>query len=178
MKKNILSFFAIFACCVVLSSCGINATTDSMTYSHSYTHKPVNKNFIHGITVSEVKGGHTINPLLASEISNENFKAALEKSLQHAQLSHGIKPGTYSLKATIVRFERPVIGLDFKSTLIVNYKLFAAKEPKPIFDKTIKSSYVAKMSDSLIGVTRLKMANEGAARENIKLLIKDLYRKK
>jgi hypothetical protein len=147
-----------------------------MTYTHYSGEKPKNKNFLQAISVTEVHGGHTINPLLASEISNANFKAALTKSLQNAQLYQKITPGKYSLKATILRFERPLVGLDFKSSLTVNYKLYTANKEKPLFDKTISSSYIAKVSDSLIGVTRLKIANEGAARENIKQLIRDLYR--
>lgn len=176
MKKNIISFLTLLSCCIVLTGCGINASIEPMTYAHQNSEKPKNKNLLHAISVAGVQGGHTINPLLASEISNENFKAALTKSLQHAQLYQKLAPGKYSLKATILRFERPIIGLNFKSNLTVNYKLYKANEEKPVFDKNISSSYVAKVSDSLIGITRLKMANEGAARENIKQLIRDLYR--
>lgn len=176
MKKNILSLLAILSCCFILSSCGINASVDSMAYRESRIGKPANKHFLQGITVNEVKGGHTVNPLLLSEISNQNFKEALEKSLQKAGLYQNTKPGAYSLTATILRFERPMIGLDFKSSLMVNYKIYENSTKKPVFDKTIKSAYVAKMSDSFVGSIRLKMANEGAARENIKQLINSLYR--
>ena len=181
MKKNIISSLTILSCCMSLVGCGINASIEPMTYnyqqSHKATKKPANKNLINAITVTEVKGGHEINPLLASEISNNNYKAALEKSLHNAKLSQQSTPAAkYSLDATILRFERPIIGLNFTSTLTVDYKLSSTKDHKTVFHKTIKASYTAKMSDSLIAVTRLKMANEGAARENIKKLINALYK--
>ena len=178
MKKRVISSLAVLSCCITLSGCGINASIEPMTYDYQQAHKtakkPANKNLIHAITVAEVKGGHTINPLLAPEVSNENYKLALEKSLQNAQLLQEGSPGDYSLQATIERFERPIAGFDFTATLVVNYKL--TKSNKIIFDKTITSSHTAKMSDSFIGVTRLKMANEGSARNNIKQLINDLYK--
>ena len=163
-----------------LVGCGINASVEPMTYDYRQSHKaekkPINKNLINAITVAEVKGGHEVNPLVASEISNSNYKAALEKSLQNAKLFQQEAPAKYSLEATILRFERPLIGLNFTSTLIVDYKLSNTKNHKTVFHKIIKTPYTAKMSDSLIGITRLKMANEGAARENIKKLINDLYK--
>lgn len=178
MKKNSLSFLTVLPLCFILTGCGINASIDPMTYHYHHKGKPKNQSIVHAITVDEVTGGHSINPLLASEISNESYKMALEKSLQSADLFKQDEQGKYSLKAKIVRFERPVMGLDFKSTLIVHYQLHDIKHNKEVFNKTIKSSYVAKFNDSIIAVTRLKLANEGAARENIKQLIGDLYKDK
>ncbi len=179
MKRNIIKSATVLACCATLVGCGINATSESMTYDYQQASnsikKPKNRNLLNATSVNSVKGGHEINPMIASEISNRNYKLALEQSLLSAKLLEKSSPA-YSLDATIIRLARPMIGLDFTSTLSVDYKLSRVDDHKTVYHKTITATYTAQMKDSLIGATRLKMANEGAARENIKLLMNDLYK--
>ncbi|MGQ3891668.1 hypothetical protein [Legionella sp. CNM-4043-24] len=176
MLKKIGSCLIVSLSCLSLTACGINASVEPMTYTYNTTDKPANKSLINHIKVSEVRGGHCVNPLLVPEISDESFKAALEKSLQSASLFTAKPEARYTLSANIVRFERPLIGLDFKSTLLIHYKLNDSLTHNTIYSKTISSSHTATMNDAVVGVTRVKLANEGAARENIRLLIKDLYK--
>ena len=61
---------------------------------------------------------------------------------------------------------------------IVQYRLTETKTNHLVYEREIKTPYTAKFSDDFAGVTRMKDANEGAARENITALIKDLYRLK
>lgn len=176
MIKKIGSCLIVSLSCISLSGCGINASVEPMTYTYTATQKPANHRLLNSIGVAEVSGGHEINPLLGSEISDNSFREALEKSLQNSKLYQQNPSANYLLNAKIMRFERPVIGFDFKATLTVNYKLINTKNNTTVYSKTITSSHTATVKDAFVGVTRLKLANEGAAKENFHLLIEDLYR--
>lgn len=57
---------------------------------------------------------------------------------------------------------------------VVNYKLTDKTSHNTILKETIDSSYTAQFSDSVVGVKRLRLANEGAIKENIKQFIEKL----
>ena len=69
-----------------------------------------------------------------------------------------------------------VIGLDMTVTATVTYTLVERATGKTAWEKVIVAPYTAKFGDSLLGVERLKLANEGAIRTNISNLLDDLYR--
>ena len=60
-------------------------------------------------------------------------------------------------------------------TMSVRYTLIESTTNKMIFSKLITSPYTATFSDAAMGVERLKIANEGSARENITTLVGELY---
>ena len=59
-------------------------------------------------------------------------------------------------------------------TASINYVLTERASGKTVYTKTITLPYTAKFSDAFAGYERLRLANEGAARENIKQLIDEL----
>jgi hypothetical protein len=52
-------------------------------------------------------------------------------------------------------------------TLETGWSLVKTSDKAVAMRKAIKSAYTAALSDSLIGVTRLRLAVEGAVRDNI-----------
>ena len=58
--------------------------------------------------------------------------------------------------------------------LYIRYRLTDSQTKMTIFDETIIASYTATFSDAFLGTDRLKMANEGSGKENIKGLIEKL----
>ena len=69
---------------------------------------------------------------------------------------------------------QPLAGLDMTVKLLVKYSLINQNSNEEIWTKDINSIYTAKFSDSLIGMERLNMANEGAIRKNIEILLQTL----
>jgi hypothetical protein len=53
----------------------------------------------------------------------------------------------------------------------VNYKLVDAQSGATVWSKVIDSQYTASPGDAFAGVKRLRLANEGAARDNIQQAI-------
>lgn len=173
MQKYIC-FILLALSCVLTSGCATNAATSQMTIVPKVPQKIQNKSLLNNINVRTVTGGHETNPLWTSQIDNANFKTALENSLRYANL-HGEENSKYDLDVNLIKLRQPLAGLDLTVECQAHYRLQSSDSNQIIFDKDIISRYTAKFQDSLYAVTRLKMANEGAARANINKFIQELY---
>lgn len=129
----------------------------------------------HNIFVSNVAGGEKTNPLWTSEINAEGFKSALIESLDAAGLFKSDQAAAgYQLIAVIFNVEQPMLGFDLTVSATVDYTLLDVKTGSEVFHEQLTAQYTATMSQAFYGVERLKIANEGAARENIRLLLQRL----
>lgn len=160
--------------CIFLSGCATNADTSQMTVAPVMPQKIKNQALLNNVNVSSVKGGHETNPLWMSQINNANFEEALKNSLRYARLYQN-NNAKYNLDVNLIELKQPYIGLNYTVECQAHYRLQNVDSNKIIFDKDITSSYTAKFQDSLYAVTRLKMANEGAARANINEFIQEVY---
>lgn len=123
------------------------------------------------VSVGEVTGGKETSPLWKSNVSNEDFAEALRQSLSaHAMLSMG--EGTYRLDAKLIQLKQPMVAINSTVTSIVNYTLTDLASGETIFDETVEEAYTAKFGDALLGVERLRLANEGSIKQNISTLIR------
>jgi len=120
------------------------------------------------ISIDSVVGGKNTNPLWTSQISNGDFEAALRDSLIAAGLYESI--GDYKLEARLISVQQPLIGIALTVTTTVEYTLRRA-DGTQVFNETIVSPYTAQFSEAAIAMIRLRLANEGSARENISQVI-------
>lgn len=165
-----LGLFAL----VVLTGCASPARIEEMSISSSSV-QAINTPLKKSIGVSEVTGGKETNPMWASQVSSESFQRALEMSLRNVGLSDPLlSANKYHLTADILQVTQPVMGLDMTVTANVRYSLIDTASRKEVFSKVIVGAYTAKFSDAFVGGERLKLANEGAARTNIQLLVGEL----
>jgi hypothetical protein len=164
-----VSFFA-----AVLTGCAspskpINMTvTGSQARANSYDAQ-LQKN----VQLSEVNGGEKTNPLWTSEIDGADFRVALQQSLDNANLL-GNASATYALRANLLRVEQPMFGLDFEVTSEVEYTLTETASGKVVFREIIRAPFTAGVGDAFMAIKRLRLANEGSARQNIDALLKRL----
>jgi len=158
----------------LLAACASGARTGAMTApvvpdQIIADNSPVKK----AITVGAITGGETTNPLWISKVSNDNFKTALEDSLTLSVLK-GDSGAPYVLNAKLVSLHQPFAGFDMTVTSTVEYSLLAAG--KPVMQETVVTPYTANFSDNFLGMERLRLANEGSIRENIKEIIARLIK--
>lgn len=121
-----------------------------------------------------VAGGGPSSSVLAT-ISNEDFKQALESSLVQSGMFKSAGSGGYQVEAFITSIEQPAFGVSMRVSMEVSYAL--KRGGSTILRKSIKSTYTAPFGEAIVGAVRLRKATEGAARENIALLIKSLDEK-
>jgi hypothetical protein len=123
------------------------------------------------VQLADVKGGDKTNPLWTSEIDGPDFGAALKQSLANASLL-GDASAPYVLRANLLRVDQPIIGFSFEVTSEVEYTLTESRTSRVLLREIIRTPFTAGMGDSVIGIKRLRLANEGAARANITALLK------
>ncbi|WP_067582805.1 hypothetical protein [Endozoicomonas ascidiicola] len=169
MKKfKILSALAFT---IFLTGCATGAKMENMVFTDS-SGKTYSSELKSQVSVDDVAGGKETNPAWTSEISNENFKSALKTSLESQGLYS--ENGKYTLSANLIDVNQPMFGLDFTVTTHIEYKLAEKQTGKIIFNKTISAPYTATVGDAFAAIKRLRLANEGSGKENIKNLLSEL----
>ncbi len=171
MKIVRLAFLAVAVS--MMFGCASSARVDQMiaTKSSDLTFDP---GLEHAIDLSDVKGGEETNPLWTSEIGNAEFTSALQQSLHQVNLLGSEEQTKYELTANLVSVDQPLLGLDLEVITYVEYQLTEKATGSIVFKKTINAPYTATVSDAFVAVERLRLANEGSARENINTLLKTL----
>jgi hypothetical protein len=164
---------AVFA--IALTGCASSAKIEGMTVSDNQLQtlqfdQPLHAN----LQLNPVNGGEATNPLWTSEIDGPAFQAALQQSLDKAGLLSTSSHAPLALQANLLRVEQPLFGLDFKVTTEVEYTLVEKASGKVLFRETLRTPFTAGVGDAFVAVKRLRLANEGAAKENIAALLKRL----
>lgn len=127
-------------------------------------------------SVGTVTGGKKTSPLWKSNVSSEDFAEALRQSLAaHAMLA--ASGGKYTIDAELVELKQPMVAVNSKVTSVVGYKVTDTATGAVVFSETITNAYTAKLGDALLGVERLRLANEGSIKGNIAQLIERLVAK-
>jgi hypothetical protein len=161
------SHIAICLLMVMLSACASGARTGAMTAEVTPDNIIADSSPVKGaIKVGTVAGGEATNPLWKSEVSNENFRTALEQSLALHTMAASKSPG-YMLNAELVDLDQPFGGFDMTVTAKVHYTLVRSADGAVAVDELISTPFTATMGDSMLGVERMRLANEGAVRANI-----------
>lgn len=160
-----LAAYSLVAIAMVLGGCASPASRDAMsTDKLSVARK-------HAYSVSvEARGGGETGAMDSSNISNEDLKGAIEQSITKTGLFRSIlqgKGGDYELTVTVTQLTKPMMGFSFTVTLETAWSLVKASDKRVALRQAIKSSHTAGAGEAFAGVTRLRLAVEGAARKNI-----------
>jgi hypothetical protein len=167
--KNILLIAAV----LILTGCATPAAVENMAVSLPVTQ--TNQTLKNAVGVAEVTGGRETNAMWTSQVASDAFKRALEQSLENAGMFSKIVAGSkYQLTADLTRLDQPVMGFDMTVSSTVRYSLIETASRKEVYGRVIQISHTATVSDAFVGSQRLKIANEGAVKANIRAFINDL----
>jgi hypothetical protein len=163
----------LLAVAASLSGCATGATTAGMIIRPEELVRPTSPAVQHAVAIEAVGGGSETNAMWASQVGNLEFKAALSESLKAAGiLADG--PARYTLVAALISLDQPTFGFDMTVTAKVQYAVTDTTTNAVVWHEVVTTPHTATTSDSLAGVTRLRLANEGAMRKNIARLIERL----
>lgn len=124
------------------------------------------------VSLGNISGGQTTNPLLTAKVSNGAFLEALEKTLSNEGLLGS--NGKYQIDANIMEVSSPMVGLNMSATTRINYILLDKNSQALILDETLSTTETAKPGDAFVAAVRQRKAVEMSARENIKQLLQIL----
>jgi len=169
VKFITLGLFVLF-----LTGCASTARHSQMTVNRNEVARK-NSTLVKNMNVENVMGGKKTNPLWTSQVDNEGFSQALTNSLSNVDyLNSDPEKSRFKLAATIQELKQPLIGIDFEVVCKAKYTLYDKKLKKMVFDKSVVTPYTASFSSSMYAPNRLKLANEGAVKENIKQFLEEL----
>jgi len=167
---------SLLAVLLAASGCASGARTDAMTVAALPDTLIGNASPLRSaVRVDVVTGGAETNPLWKSNVSTDNFRAALGESLTRNGMTASGQ-ARYLLNAELVSLDRPFAAFDTTVTAKVRYTIVtagvAAGSQAIKLDETIETPYMVKFSDAVYGPERFRLASEGAMRDNIDAIIK------
>ena len=167
---KLVKLSAVLFTCVLLIGCASSAKVENMIVKPGELSGNYDRALSNGIKISQVSGGKKTNPAWTSEISSAAFLEALQASLVSERIY--LADGQYSLSAELLKVKQPLLGLNMKVITHIKYVLTDNEnEGAVVLDETLIVPYTATMVDSFVGVKRLRLANEGSAKANIKALL-------
>ena len=108
-------------------------------------------------------------------VEDVEFKSAIEQSLVKSKLFNGVTAAAkdYQLRVTITSVGN-FWGLDAKVAINTIWEVIDLHRREPIWKDIVQSEFTATLGDSLGGSKRVKLAYEGALKENIRKGINQL----
>lgn len=152
-------------CAALMGGCATGASHEAMvptSMTTANTHPQ-------SVTV-EVTGGQDTDALGKPQISNDSFAQALEQAIMQSRTFSRVIKGSgqdYRLSVVIAGLEQPTFGFSFTVKMEAGWTLKRADTGATVWQESIRSEYTAGGGDAFAGVVRLRMATEGAARNNI-----------
>ena len=124
----------------------------------------------YSVSVSTSGGGET-SAMDYTNISNEDLAAAIEESITTSGLFSSVIKGDgadYKLRVSLVSMSKPMFGFSFKIDMEMAWSLVNERTGEAIMRESIKSTYTATAGEAFAAVTKIRIAVEGAAQNNIR----------
>lgn len=105
----------------------------------------------------------------ADTIVDADFLWAVEQAIAKAQVFRAVVPGKDAdclLTVHVAKLTQPSMGANLTVHITTRWTVTTA-DGRSLADDIVESSYTAKWGDAFAGMTRLRLATEGAARTNI-----------
>ena len=151
-----------------LSGCASPAATKAMVPSSI----PAMQAYPYTVSV-RTRGGSETGAIDTPNISNDDFAKAIEESIIKSGLfdasSCTLKTLIILINVSIVYISKPLFGASFTVNMETGWSLVNTVGKDSVMRESIKSSFTATTGDAFGANTRLRLAVEGAARENIRL---------
>jgi hypothetical protein len=159
------SLLLVCACVAALGGCATGASDQAMVPMTTTVAKK------HPQSVSvEVTGGQETDAMSKPQVSNAAFAQALEQAITQSQAFSRVVKGSgqdYRLSVVIASLDQPSFGFSFTVKMEAGWTLKRVDTGATVWQEAIRSEHTASTSDAFAAVVRLRLATEGAARNNI-----------
>lgn len=124
------------------------------------------------LAVGAIGGGRETGVIEASQVSGPSFREGLDTSLSLRLMKTEGSPA-FTVDATIIEVDQPSLQINFTATATVLYEV-RNEIGAIVFSARVTTESTAEVTDSIIRQERIRIATEGAARENIKQFLEVL----
>jgi len=173
MKFSMKSIFSssLFGVAVVLLSSSMLGGCSTPSTALGMTPTAIKTTNKHTQSVAlAVSGGKETNSTGKSQISDAAFAEAISNAITSSKVFSSVIKGNGGdtiLTVTIFNIDQPSFGLSFTVKMEAGWTLKRANTGAVIWQESIKSEHTATTSDAFVAAERLRLANEGAAKNNI-----------
>jgi hypothetical protein len=116
----------------------------------------------------DVSGGSETSERLP--ISNASLEAALNQAINESKLFSQVVKGNggdYLLTANLFSVNQPMFGMAMTVKMEAGWTLKRASDDKIVWQEAIRSEHTSTPGEAFAGVTRVRLATEGAVKNNI-----------
>lgn len=147
----------------LLGGCASQITNDGMVPTGMVISKK------HQETVRlNVSGGAETSEGLA--ISNAGLETALNQAINDSKLFSQVvngNGGDYVLTANVFSIHQPIFGMAMTVKVEIGWTLQQVSDKKIVWREAIRSEHTSTPGEAFAGVTRVRLATEGAVKSNI-----------
>lgn len=107
-------------------------------------------------------------------VSDAMYREALVRTLRQSNLFRQIeteRPGDYELHTELFAQGQGAVALDYRSALIVQYRIVDARTGADLWNKGFNSRKEVTVTQALSGAKRTVSAQEGSVRDNLAQLV-------
>lgn len=175
---------------LLLGACSSPATSYNMIVDQSdVVAAHPDTPYKHALAIAHVDGGEETYKLWTSEVDAVNFRKALESSLGLSRLlADPVDDARFDLYVNIAEVDQPAWGIDYTVTSRIEYRVIEKGTSRVWFSDALLGRHTYEFNPGCLLVPgiiqpfvgpcystrRLRWANEGSVRENIKLFIEKL----
>jgi hypothetical protein len=128
------------------------------------------------VALADVSGGSETGLWWGSKVSSLALEHALEETLRDVGLWAMNPPAArYQLKAQMLALSQPLLSLDTTVATAVHYSLIELASGTVLYQRSVRTTYTAEFTEAMLSQPeRLRLANEGAIRQTIHVMLRDL----
>lgn len=128
------------------------------------------------VALAPVRGGAETWRWWGSKVSNTALGHALEDTLRELGLwAPNPAQARYQLRAELLQLSQPWVSLDTTVEASVRYALVDLTSGTTLYERSVRSAYKAEFVDAMLSQPeRIKLANEGAMRQTMAIMLRDL----
>ena len=166
MINSYFRLLLVSAAVVILGGCASPASKEELIVDDTSfgTRHP------YSVTVVAGGGGET-SAAGYTNITNEDLAGAIEESIINSGLFSSVVKGDaadYKLSVHMVSRSKPMFGFSFTIDMEMSWSLLNLKTGEAVMRESIKSSHTTTAGQAFAAVTRIRIAVEGAAEDNIR----------
>ena len=163
--KRVAAFITCLATAAILTGCATPITHEALVPGTPN----IVKQHVQSVAVT-VSGGTETSAAGKSGVSDAELQKAVAAAIASNKVFSRVvegKNGDYILNVAIFDVDQPSFGFSFTVTMEMGWTLTRADTGATVWRESIKSTHTATAGEAFAGVTRLRLATEGALRNNI-----------
>jgi len=178
-RRSALPLLVLLSSLLALSGCGTPTDSPGMRLDAAETLQlrswvpPALKG---QVVLASVSGGQPTGMFWGAKISNPALQEAIDESLRDLGLVPSAPGGgRYQLNVKLVELEQPMVGLDIKVAVTLEYSLLDKEtEGKVAYQRRLRTLHTANFSEAMLDQnTRTRIASEAAVRKNVNVMVRE-----